>query len=100
MSWNYRILFHPAGVKKFDEDYEIPYEAYYGLHEVYYRDGKPWVYTEDPVVVVDVPEEFHDVNEVHDEFESVLEDMKRGVNLPILKEDDFRTNKKDGDGKV
>lgn len=41
--WNYRLIYHPA---KLDKDGSEPW---YGLHEVYYRNDKPWLYTEEPV---------------------------------------------------
>tara|TARA_Y100000310_G_C20699497_1_gene828385 strand:+ start:2144 stop:2449 length:306 start_codon:yes stop_codon:yes gene_type:complete len=98
--WNYRVIFHPAGTVKMASGKHVPYEAYYGLHEVHYRDGKPWAYTEDPISVVDFLEEEIDENEVYNRFNEILADMKRGVNTPTLKEDDFRPTTKNDDREV
>jgi hypothetical protein len=61
MNWNYRLIRHKDSI---------------GLHEVYYEDGKPVLYTEEPVFSVD-PEERADG--MIKELKNMLEGAKERI---------------------
>ena len=69
MTWNYRI------VATVDGD-----ETMYGIHEVYYDDGKPVSYTTNPVPCVG-----DDLQELYRSFEQ----MRMAFGMPSLTEKDF-----------
>jgi len=69
MSWNFRVLAHKA-----EEG------IYYQIHEVYYENDKPQLYTEYAVSVG---------GEDKKELEWVLDKMKESLDKPILKAYDF-----------
>ena len=50
MSWNYRVMHHKVGQ-----------QDYYGLHEVYYKGGKPWLWTTEPEIVGETLDELGSV---------------------------------------
>ena len=70
--WNYRVMAHApseAEVKQGNTD------AYFQVHEVYYKKGKPVSYTEKPVTIVgDSPKE----------IKWSLKAIKKGSKCPIL----------------
>lgn len=72
-TWNYRVLevVHPSG------------EVEHAIHEVYYENGKPTSYTENPVRVVWYAEEGMAA------ATAKLEAMKLALEKPVLKTTDF-----------
>ncbi len=44
--WNYRVMRHSVGG-----------QVYYGLHEVYYKAGRPWLWSQEPDVQGDTIDE-------------------------------------------
>jgi len=69
MSWTYRILVH-----------NVLGEQVFRVHEVYYSEGKPVSYTQNPVSVE---------GESIDDVLLVLDRMKRCTERPILSAENF-----------
>ena len=79
MSWNYRVIYHPAE-KYVMGNTEIDSEEYYGIHEVYYdENGNESLYAIKPEVI----------GESIEVLEDILEMMKYSLNKKILKKEDF-----------
>lgn len=74
--WNHRII------KNEDE-----WGDWYGIHEVYYKKGEPWLYSEEPLGVS---------GETIEELKNTHEQMAEAFTLPILTENDFRKTTKKG----
>lgn len=68
--WNYRVIEFVT-----PED-----EPWFSIHEVHYRDGKPYAYTEDPAAVC---------SETTDGLRWVLARMAEAIDKPALRERDF-----------
>ncbi len=74
MHWNYRIIRHR----------ESNNNIFYGLHEVYYKNNKPWAHTSRAIFIGDSPEEIKEV------IEMVKKDIER---LTVLDENEIYENK-------
>jgi len=70
MNWNYRVM-------KYDDEGE----DIYTIHEVYYTNGNPDMYTANPVAAM---------GDSIDELEEDLIRMLEALRQPILTEDDFK----------
>ena len=69
-TWNHRVI----------QFVDTDGEPWYAIHEVHYDDGKPVMYTEDPVPVA---------SENIEGMRWQLEMMTKALDRPILKEADF-----------
>lgn len=70
--WNYRILAHaPSEIQVKQGDTE----PYLQMHEVYYKEGKPNSYTEEPITIG---------SETRKGIKWSLKQMKRALKKPIL----------------
>jgi hypothetical protein len=64
MTWNYRI------VRTRDE-----FSVSYGIHEVYYSDdGTPWACTEEPMFVMDEPDDVGEICKIIEAFQQPVLD--------------------------
>lgn len=72
--WNYRVI------EFFDPENDKPWRA---IHEVYYENGKPKYYTENPASIV------FDLDESTDDIKEEIERMKSALDKPVLIEKDF-----------
>ena len=79
MSWNYRVIFHPAQKYKMGEK-EIDGEEYYAIHEVYYDDEEnEEMYAIEPEVIGSSIEELGEI----------LDMMRLSLDKKVLKKSDF-----------
>lgn len=71
-SWNYRVM-------KFTEGEE----RWHAIHEVHYRKGVPWAYTEQPASVQWDPEDGNDAGH------RILDRIRESMRKPVLRPTDF-----------
>ncbi|WP_434108136.1 hypothetical protein [Paraburkholderia caffeinilytica] len=72
--WNYRVMQFTGGE-----------ESWRAIHEVHYRDGVPWGYTEKPAIV-------HwdlDMGDDDSTALAILERMREAISKPVLRVADF-----------
>ncbi len=60
--WNYRVMRHRVGMSG---------SIYYGLHEVYYKAGRPWLWSQEPDVQGDT------IDELGSTLRMMLNDFER-----------------------
>jgi hypothetical protein len=93
MSWNHRVIYHPAKTIKLNgEDYSV--NGYMGLHEIYYDENNSHSYSLEPIIVSEVDgERTEDMIKAIEELKITAGHMIDGINKAIvngaINEDEF-----------